>query len=381
MERYRVVRIEEQMYGCEELPEGAVVCCDVTVESADGIRKTLSCPDAELTGRASTRETPCSGTARPCAKPEFGKELEKERNIMKKIETSALIGLGALGILFGRKMPGVKVIADAERVARYSAQPVVCNGKECHFDYVTPEQGQPVDLILVAVKATVLEQAIKDIKKFVGPDTIIISVLNGITSENDIEAVYPGHCLWSVAIGMDATRVGRSLTFGAEGRIQFGEKGGEMTDRVKAVDEYLTACGIASEPCNDILFKQWSKLMVNDGLNQAAAAFDLPYGGLTKPGPAYDKMLEAMQEVIDLSVLEGVNLPADNHKAFLESMAPTFKPDGMPSMRQDVLAKRPTEVEQFAGVVRRLAQKHGMPTPANDFFYEKIREIEANYNK
>ena len=65
---------------------------------------------------------------------------------MKKIETSALIGLGALGILFGRKMPGVKVIADAERVARYSAQPVVCNGKECHFDYVTPEQGQPVDL-------------------------------------------------------------------------------------------------------------------------------------------------------------------------------------------------------------------------------------------
>ena len=33
MERYRVVRIEEQMYGCEELPEGAEVCCDVTVEA------------------------------------------------------------------------------------------------------------------------------------------------------------------------------------------------------------------------------------------------------------------------------------------------------------------------------------------------------------
>ena len=38
MERYRVVRIEEQMYGCEELPEGAEVCCDVTVEAADGTR-------------------------------------------------------------------------------------------------------------------------------------------------------------------------------------------------------------------------------------------------------------------------------------------------------------------------------------------------------
>ena len=37
---------------------------------------------------------------------------------MKKIKTSALIGLGALGILFGRKMPGVQVIADEDRIAR-----------------------------------------------------------------------------------------------------------------------------------------------------------------------------------------------------------------------------------------------------------------------
>ena len=53
-----------------------------------------------------------------------------------------------------------------------------------------------------------------------------------------------------------------------------------MTGRVQAVADYLDACGIANEPCSDILYKQWNKLMVNDGLNQAAAAFDLPYGGL-----------------------------------------------------------------------------------------------------
>ena len=98
---------------------------------------------------------------------------------MKQIRTSALIGLGALGILFGRKMPGVQVIADEARIARYAAQPVVCNGEECRFSYVTPAQGKPVDLLLVAVKATVLDQAIADMKNFVGPDTVILSVLNG----------------------------------------------------------------------------------------------------------------------------------------------------------------------------------------------------------
>ena len=114
---------------------------------------------------------------------------------MKKIETSALIGLGALGILFGRKMPGVQVIADEDRIARYSAEPVVCNGEACSFRYVTPAEGKPVDLLLVAVKATVLEQAIQDIAKFIGPDTVILSVLNGITSEEHIDAAYPGHTL------------------------------------------------------------------------------------------------------------------------------------------------------------------------------------------
>lgn len=300
---------------------------------------------------------------------------------MKKIETSALIGLGALGILFGRKMPGVQVIADESRIARYAAEPVVCNGEECKFSYVTPAEGKPVDLLLVAVKATVLEQAIQDMAKFVGPDTVILSVLNGITSEEHIEAAYPGHTLWSVAIGMDATRTGRTLVFNQAGKIQFGEHSGEMTPRVQAVAAYLDACGIANEPCSDILYKQWNKLMVNDGLNQAAAAFDLPYGGLRQSGEAQDMMRKAMQEVIKLANLEGVPLPPDNDVKFLDAMMPTFNPEGMPSMRQDVLAKRLTEVDEFAGVVRQRAKKYGLPTPANDFFYTRIRKIEAGYSK
>lgn len=298
---------------------------------------------------------------------------------MKEIKTSAIIGLGALGILYGRKMPEVQVIADEARIARYAGQPVICNGDVCHFSYVTPQDGAPVDFLLVAVKATVLPQAIADMKRFVGQDTIILSVLNGITSEETIEAAYPGHCLWSVAIGMDATREGRSLVFSAEGKIQFGEKNGKMTERVRAVADYLSSCGIANEPCEDILVKQWNKLMVNDGLNQAAAAFDLTYGGLRRPGAEHDKMLEAMREVIRLANLEGIALPQDNAEQFLAAYMPTFNPDGMPSMRQDILAKRPTEVEEFSGVVRRLAQKHGMSVPANDFFYARIKEIEANY--
>ena len=76
--------------------------------------------------------------------------------------------------------------------------------------------------------------------------------------------------------------------------------------------------------------------MVTDGLNQAAAAFNQPYGGLRQPGEAQDMMRAAMQEVIRLANLEGVPLPPDNDVRFIDAMMPTFNPEGMPSMRQDV---------------------------------------------
>ena len=367
MELYRVIQIGEADYGCEELPEGAPVLCHVSLEGPAGEKLDLEVPDAALAaGNIQEGDTVLRTAGR----------LEK----VKPIRTSALIGLGALGILFGRKMPGVQVIADAQRAARYAAEPVLCNGQPCQFSYCTPEDGKPVDLILVTVKATALDAAIQELAPFVGPDTVILSLLNGITSEERIEAAYPGHTLWSVAIGMDANRKGRQLIFKCPGKIQFGEKDGALTPRVAAVAQYLEACGIEGEPCTDILYKQWHKLMINVGLNQASAAFGMTYGGLAQDGPERTRMLEAMEEVIRLANAEGVPLPPDDHTRWLAAAVPTFKPDNKPSMGQDVDAHRLTEVEEFAGTVRRLSAKHGLPTPANDFFYQKIRAIEASWS-
>ena len=371
MELYRVRRIGEADFGCEELPEGAPVLCEVELEGLPGTDEAGSAaavlaPDASLAAQ---------GIAEGDVVLRSGDSLQKGR----PIRTSALIGLGALGILFGRKMPGVQVVADEARAARYAAQPTLCNGEACRFAYCAPEAGEPVDLILVAVKATGLDAAIRDIAAFVEPDTVILSVLNGITSEERLDAAYPGHVLWSVAIGMDANRSGRNLIFQSPGKIQFGERDGSVTPRMAAVAQYLTACGIENEPCTDILYKQWHKLMINVGLNQASAAFGMTYGGLAQDNAQRALMLSAMQEVIRLANAEGVPLPPDDDVRWLAGAIPRFRPDSKPSMGQDVDASRPTEVEEFSGVVRRLSARHGLPTPANDFFYRAIRAIEAGW--
>ena len=45
-------------------------------------------------------------------------------------------------------------------------------------------------------------------------------------------------------------------------------------------------------------------------------------------------------------------------------------------MRRDLRAGRPTEVELFSGTIRSLGKKHGIPTPTNDFLYDRIKEME-----
>ena len=56
----------------------------------------------------------------------------------------------------------------------------------------------------------------------------------------------------------------------------------------------------------------------------------------------------------------------------------TLSPDGIPSMRQDGVAGRKTEVDMFAGTVIRLAKQHGIPVPANEFLYQRVQEMEKN---
>ena len=61
------------------------------------------------------------------------------------------------------------------------------------------------------------------------------------------------------------------------------------------------------------------------------------------------------------------------------ALADTFAPEGKPSMRQDGEAHRKSEVELFAGTMVRLAKKHGADVPVNRWLYDRVRQMEAQY--
>ena len=148
---------------------------------------------------------------------------------MKDIQTVGIVGLGALGVLFGSRLlaggADVRVIADETRAARYRREGVTANGVLVTFTYVTPQEAQPVDLLIFATKAGGLAGAMETAAPFIGPDTLMLSVLNGITSEEKIAARFgEENVLYATAQGMDAVREGNALTCAHPGVIVLGER-------------------------------------------------------------------------------------------------------------------------------------------------------------
>ena len=86
-------------------------------------------------------------------------------------------------------------------------------------------------------------------------------------------------------------------------------------------------------------------------------------------------MIAAMREVMALAPYEGVTLTEDDLTYWL-GVLDTLGAAGKPSLRQDLEAGRPTEVELFSGTIRQLGQKHAIPTPVNDWLYAEIKRLE-----
>ena len=89
-------------------------------------------------------------------------------------------------------------------------------------------------------------------------------------------------------------------------------------------------------------------------------------------------MKAAMREVISLAQKEGIQVTEKDLEVYVD-LTDTLSPEGMPSMRQDGLAGRPTEVELFSGTVLRMAEKWGLDTPVNRELYRQVKAMEKEF--
>ena len=287
---------------------------------------------------------------------------------MRKI---LICGLGAVGLTYTVKFKAnseLKILVDKERLERYNRNKPIFNGVVQEFDYLLPDETFTPDLIIIATKSQGLEGAIKNIKNFVHKDVVIISLLNGISSEEKIQEAYPNATvLKSYFIGHSAVRVGNSVTQNGVGEIFI-----ENNPKIKEIfDEFEINYQIPE----DINYSMWLKYTMNLFSNQVSAILNMNFGELKRNQAFLNFAKKIILEVRTIAQVKGVknleNLENDA-LAFLNKMCD----EGKTSMLQDILAGRKTEVEIFAGEIIRLGKKFNLPTPYNQVLYDLIKIVE-----
>ena len=298
---------------------------------------------------------------------------------MEKIKSAVLIGLGAMGAFFA---PGLQkalgehfqVMAAGERKQRL-ARGVTINGVDYRFPIVEPgEATGPADLVIIAVKDYALHEALEQVKAQVGPDTILLPVLNGLRCARQTGAVYGMDKVLYASMWVAASMENGVGHFDTErGLIRFGEARNEIwSPRVQALAELFDRAGIRYKVDRDMLRCLWVKFMGNVSENLPCALLGVPYGAYY-PGSEADALRKALiAEVAAVAKAEaGVEI-TEADRAARDKVTYGQNPANRPSTLQDLERGKKTEVELFAGTMVELGKKHGIPTPYSEVMLHGI---------
>jgi len=298
--------------------------------------------------------------------------------IMIEIERAALIGAGAVGAYFiwglsGKLGDNFCVIASGERKNRLEQDGLVINSKQYKLNVKTAEEAGIQDLILVSCKSDALTGLLPDIKAMVGPDTLVLSLLNGVSSEEIIgKEIGMEHIAYAV-MRIASVRDGNKITFSEEDTagIYVGEKDfKEPTERLNAFEELLKDTGIRYNFVENIILDMWMKYASNVAQNLPQAILSVGYQAYKDSEHVHFIAEKLWKEVAAVANEKGIPL-TDRFLLFRG-----VKPWARFSTLQDLDAKRHTEIEMLAGEMISMGKELGIPVPYCEYTYHLIKSLE-----
>ena len=283
--------------------------------------------------------------------------------------------------LIGKEDLDLCVVADGERKERLERDGIVIDdGKGVRTlrpQVRTPQEARGVDLLLVAVKYTALDAALEDIRQVAAPGTIVLSLLNGVDSEEKIATVIdPSQIVYSLMRvsserrkrdGRDVISFNPSLGWG----VYLGEKGTKVkSERVAAIEDLLSGTTCGAYFVEDIIQDQWAKYASNICYNLPQAVLDLPFGAYIDSEHVAFLRNKLFDEVHQVGAALGIEVLKPS--AAWDSCAKTARF----STLQDLDAGRHTEIDMFAGVLMEKAKSVGISVPFTEYTYHAIKAIE-----
>ncbi|HXZ93865.1 MAG TPA: 2-dehydropantoate 2-reductase [Burkholderiales bacterium] len=223
------------------------------------------------------------------------------------------------------------------------------------------------DLVILATKAGQVAVAADDTKSLLKPDTVVLSIQNGLGGPDAAAAV----------LGKERVMVGVVGGFGASMKgpghahhngmelVRLGELQGPITPRLERIADAWRSAGFRVKVFDDIAQLVWEKLICNCAYSGPCGLTDHTVGEVMSDRELARVSAACAREAFAVAKKKGVRLDFDDPVAYVRDFGSKI-PNARPSVLLDLMAKRKSEIEVINGSIPRVGAEVGVSAPVND---------------
>ena len=240
----------------------------------------------------------------------------------------------------------------------------------------------PCDLVIIATKADGVASAAASAGSLLRDDTLVLTIQNGLGAAERICRHLPAdNVLLGVAGGFGASMrgLGHAHHEGME-LIRLGELGGGITERLERVGEVWRDAGFNVKCFDDIHQLVWEKFVCNVTYSGSCTVFECTVGEVLRNEHAWRVASNCATEAWTAGVAKGIRFSFDDPIAYVRAFGDKI-PDSRPSMLQDCLAKRRSEVDAINGMVPVMAREVGTAAPYNEVVTAIVKAKEQAFGR
>lgn len=306
--------------------------------------------------------------------------------------TVCVAGIGAIGgllaALIGRSRRGtLSVIARGARRDAIEKNGVVLEsdlfGRIVAHPEAAVEDGARLgvqDYVLVCVKNYSLDAITAQIAPCIGAQTVLLPVMNGIEAGERLHRRFPEAIVGDSVI-YTITAAAPDFSARQEGAYTYMTMGSrtlkeEEKEKVKSLAAFLRDTGLDCRWTEDIESAIWQKYILNCAFNSVTARYQTDLGGIRADAAKASDLKALLLEAFAVGEAMGIALPKNlvekRYRAMMEKQDST----ATSSMKRDLAAHRPTEVDAFLGALLKKAKAANIAAPMSRRYYDELKARE-----
>jgi 2-dehydropantoate 2-reductase len=291
----------------------------------------------------------------------------------------AVMGAGAVGCYYGAMLAraghDVTLIGRPRHVDAVRAQGLLLEmqGFKGHVPMAAStgaDAASGASVVLFCVKSADTESAGRALQPHLGPDTLVLSLQNGVDNAERLQAILPQTVVPAVVyVATEMAGPGHVRHHG-RGELVIGSAAGS-----EGIAREFTAAGIPVEVSDNAIGALWAKLIVNCAYNALSAITQMPYGELSKGQGVEQVLRDVVHECLAVAQAQGVTVPGDSWAA-VQKIVQTM-PTQLSSTAQDLARGKATEIDYLNGYIDRKGRERAIATPVNRVLHALVKLLES----